>query len=193
MARSSCPEASAATPRACCTEPKQVMPRLPIIGRCAYGRSSSWARAATSASSSRYAASTMPFIVTSQLLEAGSAARSLPHSAASALAAWGRSPLSAAATASAATAELSTADSTGECTRSCSMGSSSVSRPWYQRIVTSWAADHHAWSASPAAAPRLAQTAASASASSNRPALMASITSMALATKPTARWSCWPR
>ena len=41
MARSSCRVVSAATPRACCADPKQVTPRLPIIGRCAYGRSSS--------------------------------------------------------------------------------------------------------------------------------------------------------
>ena len=82
--------------------------------------------------------------------------------------------------------ELSTALSAGECTRSCSMVSSSGSRPWYQRMVTSCAPGHHSASMSPAAAPLAAQMATSDSASSRWPARMASITSIALTTNPTA-------
>ena len=101
----------------------------------------------------------MPFIVTSQLLPRGRLVRSWLRSAARLLAAVGRSPRWAAATASATTVELSTALSAGECTRSFSMGSSSGSRPWYQRMVTSCAPGHHSASMSPAAAPLAAQIA----------------------------------
>ncbi len=71
----------------------------------------------------------MPSMVTSQLLDRGSRARSVPHRAPSELEAVFRSPLRAAATASAATAELSTALRSGEFTWSCSDGSSSPRRP----------------------------------------------------------------
>ena len=71
----------------------------------------------------------MPFIVTSQLLDLARLPRSLPHRAASELAAVRRSPSRAAATARAVSAELSTALSAGDCTRSRSMGSSSTRRP----------------------------------------------------------------
>jgi hypothetical protein len=95
----------------------------------------------------------MPYIVTNQLEERGSRSRPDPRSDASAFSAALRSPAMAEATATAPTRELSTALSVGALAVAYSIGSSSGSRPWYQRIATSWAA-YHAWaSASPALVP----------------------------------------
>src|SRR4051812_1889220 len=94
---------SAATPRACSTDPKQDTARLTCIGRSANGVSSRYATSAVPASASSAAASPAPYIVTSQLLEDGTRLKSPPPSRASAPAAALWSPVLAAATASAAT------------------------------------------------------------------------------------------
>ena len=82
----------AATPSACSTDPKQATARLAIIGRSANGSSSSYARAAACTLPSSRAASTTPYMVTSQLLDRGRSARLRPRSVASAPAAARSSP-----------------------------------------------------------------------------------------------------